>query len=266
MKRNILTLTSDFGTADGYVGAMKGRVLSLAPEAALVDISHEIAPQDVLQGAWCLKRAVPRFPAGTVHLAVVDPGVGSARRGLVVETERFLLIGPDNGLLIWAAEADGIRYVRAIDPARGPWRRSATFDGLSLFATVAGHLLAGTAPDAVGDAIASWERIAIKRATACQNCIEGEVILHDRFGNAITNITQEALSDRPLARIELAGERARGAVRLCARYGDLAGEPGAVGALWNSDGHLELFTWSGSVCQAAGLARGSPVRAFPATG
>lgn len=260
MKRPLLTLTTDFGTADGYVGAMKGRVLSLAPGCALVDISHEIAPQDVLQGAWCLKRAVPRFPAGTMHLAVVDPGVGTSRRGLVVETERFLLLGPDNGLLMWAAEPDGIRSVRAIDPARGPWTRSATFDGLSLFATVAGHLLAGLEPEAVGPPLEDWTRIAIKPATACQNCIEGEVILHDRFGNAITNITRDTLSERPIARIEIG---ARGSARLCASYGDLAEEPGAVGALWNSDGHLELFSYAGSALQGAGLARGSPVRAFP---
>jgi S-adenosylmethionine hydrolase len=260
MKRPLLTLTSDFGTAEGYAGAMKGRVLSLAPEAVLVDISHEISPQDVLQGAWCLKRAVPQFPPGTLHLAVVDPGVGSARRGIVVETERFLLVGPDNGLLIWAAEADGIRSVRAIDPARGAWRRSATFDGLSLFATVAGHLLSGLAVESVGPALDRWVHLELKRPTACQSCIEGEVILHDRFGNAITNITQEALSERPLARVELGRP---GPVRLCASYSDLASEPGVVGALWNSDGHLELFLYAGSALCVAGLARGSLVRAFP---
>lgn len=259
MKR-ILTLTTDFGTADGYVGAMKGRILSLAPGATLVDLSHDIAPQDVLQGAWCLRRAIPPFPPGTVHLAVVDPGVGSARRGIVLETDHFLLIGPDNGLLAWAAESDGVRKAYAIDTARGPWARDATFEGLSLFAPVAGHLLAGAQPGSVGIRIDDWARIDIKRPAVCQNCIEGEVILHDRFGNAITNITQESLNQRPLARIEAGGQ----VVHACAHYADLARMPQALGALWNSDGHLELFTYSGSARAIAALERGALVRAFPA--
>jgi len=260
----IVTLTTDFGGADGYVGAMKGRILTLAPETALVDISHEIAAQDIVQGAWCLRRAARQFPPGTVHLAVVDPGVGSERRGIVLETEHYLLIGPDNGVLAWVAEADGTRAAYVIDPARGPWRRDATFEGLSLFAPVAGYLAAGGAPDAVGPRIPDWTRLALNGPTACQNCIEGEVILHDRFGNAITNITQASLTaftGRPLARIEAGGREALA----CARYADLEGLAGALGALWNSDGHLELFTYRGSAREAARLARGAPVRAFPAT-
>ena len=100
-----ITLTTDFGTRDGYAGAMKGRLLSLAPGIPLVDISHDLSPQAIVEGAWCLRRAVPKFPPGSVHLAVVDPEVGGWRNALVVMTERFLLVGPDNGLLSLAANA-----------------------------------------------------------------------------------------------------------------------------------------------------------------
>jgi hypothetical protein len=255
----ILTLTTDFGTADGYAGAIKGEVLSRAPGTQLVDIAHDIAPQDVMQGAWCLRRAVPRFPAGTVHLAVVDPGVGTGRRGLVVETEHFLLLGPDNGLLMWAAERDGIRRVWSIEPGRGPWRRSATFDGLSLFAPVAGHLLAGNAPDSAGNPVQNWKQIRFNAPRACQNAIEGEVIVHDRFGNAITNLTQDLLSDRLVAGLEWGGKRR---VKLCSAYGDLEASEDDLGAVWNSDGHLELFTYGGSAREALDVERGTPVRIF----
>jgi S-adenosylmethionine hydrolase len=255
----VLTLTTDFGTADGYVGAMKGEILRLAPGTPIVDISHDIAPQDIRQGAWCLRRAVPRFPEGTMHLAVVDPGVGTERRALLVETERFLLLGPDNGLLIWAAEQDGIRNVRAIDPARGPWKRSATFEGLSLFAVAAGHLLAGAPPESVGPGVSDWEHATLPQPHACQNGIEGEVILHDRFGNAITNLTRDLVSARAIARLEWGG---RLGVKACASYGDLADARGKLGALWNSDGHLELFIWSGSARDDLNVRRGTPVRIF----
>jgi hypothetical protein len=255
----ILTLTTDFGTADGYVGAMKGELLRRAPGVQIVDLSHEIAPQDILQGAWCLRRAVPRFPPGTVHLAVVDPGVGTDRQGLVVETDHFLLLGPDNGLLIWAAEHDGMRRVWAIEPERGPWRRSATLDGLSLFAVVAGQLLSGHSPESTGNLVTSWKRIALDSPTACQNAIEGKVIVHDRFGNAITNITQDLVSVRPVAGLEWGGKVR---VKLCAAYGDLEASPDELGALWNSDGHLELFTYAGSARRALAVERGTPVRLF----
>jgi S-adenosylmethionine hydrolase len=163
--------------------------------------------------------------------------------------------------LAWAAAAEGARAAFAIDPARGAWRRNASFEGLTLFAPVAAHLAAGAAPESVGPPTADWRRTEMKRPTACQHCIEGEVILHDRFGNAITNITYESLGSRPLARIEAAGRQALA----CSSYADLAASPGALGALWNSDGHLELFTYTASARDRAALARGTTVRAFPAT-
>lgn len=262
--RAILTLVTDFGTADGFVGAMKGRVLSLAPNATIVDLSHEIPPQDVTQGAWCLRRAAPQFPPGTVHLAVVDPGVGSPRRGLVVETERFLFVGPDNGLLMWAAERDGIRRTIVIDPARGPWESSRSFDGLSLFATVAGHLLAGLDSAAAGDAVGEWTTLPFPRPRRSGGQIEGAVIAHDRFGNAITNIPTELIATGEAARIEFGTAGDRREARLCSHYAELegSGNPGPpnVGAIWNSDGLLELFVFGGSARERDHIDVGTRVR------
>jgi hypothetical protein len=161
--------------------------------------------------------------------------------------------------MMWAAERDGIRRVWAIDPQRGPWRRSGTFDGLSLFAVVAGHLLSGHSPESIGTPLKHWNQIAINSPAACQNAIEGEVIVHDRFGNAITNVTQDLLSERLIAGLEWGGTTR---VKLCAAYGDLEANPDELGALWNSDGHLELFTYAGSARRTLAVERGTLVRVF----
>ncbi|HUJ76660.1 MAG TPA: SAM-dependent chlorinase/fluorinase [bacterium] len=256
----VITLTSDFGTADGYVGAMKGRILSIAPLAALCDLSHDVPPQDVQRGAWCLRRALPHFPPGTVHLAVVDPGVGSPREALLVETERFLLVGPDNGLLFPAARADGLRRVLRIVENPPHWQRSATFDGLSLFAPVAAHLAVGLDPAQVGQPAERWVEVEPPAPQLQGGTLLGQVQLHDRFGNCITTITQQALGERALHGL------ARGqvqlvpgpAVRWCHHYGELA--PGQVGALWNSDGLLELTLRDDSLRERYGIRVGHVVQ------
>jgi hypothetical protein len=252
----ILTLTTDFGTADGFIGAVKGRVLSIAPEAVLCDISHEVPPQDVWQGAWCLRRAAPQFPRGTVHLAVVDPGVGSQRAGVVVETERFLLVGPDNGVLTLAAQEDGIRRVVEIREDGEAWQKSASFDGLTLFAPVAAHLLAGMSLEEIGPEAEELVELPEQRPRRQGNVIEGAVVLFDHFGNAITNIAREELDDSLVERVVL---NATLEARLCDHYAELAGI-GRIGALINSDGRLELAVFGDSLQRMAGLHRGDPVR------
>ena len=251
--RAILTLVTDFGTADGFVGALKGRVLSLAPNATIVDLSHEIPPQDVTQGAWCLRRAAPQFPPGTVHLAVVDPGVGSPRRGLVVETERFLFVGPDNGLLMWAAERDGIRRTIVIDPARGPWESSRSFDGLSLFATVAGHLLAGLDSAAAGDAVGEWTTLPFPQPRRSGGRIEGAVIAHDRFGNAIAKIRADHVGPEPLGKVRVGST----IVPWVTTYADVAeGEPCA---LIGSSGRIEIAVNTGRAADVLGAIAGTSI-------
>ena len=252
----IITLTTDFGTADGYVGAMKGRILNLAPQAALQDISHDLPPQDIGRGAWCLRRAVPHFPPGTIHLAVVDPGVGSMRPGIVVQTTQYTLIGPDNGLLYLAAKDDGIRRIIEISEDGEDWQKTASFDGLSLFAPVAGLLAAGMALEDVGpdaEELTEWtENLARPQG----NVVDGRVEMFDRFGNAITTIPASALERRTVERIYL---RNTDEVTWCDHYAQMAGST-RPGALINSDGRLELALYGDSARERLGLRPGDPVR------
>jgi hypothetical protein len=252
----IVTLTTDYGTADGYAGALKGRILTIAPRAQIHDVTHEIAPHDVLQGAWCLRRAAPRFPPGTIHLAVVDPGVGSWRSGIVVETEHFLLVGPDNGVLSLAAHEDGVRRVIEIHEQTRHWRKSASFDGLTVFAPVAAHLAAGMALDAVGQDADDLVSLPEPRARRAGQVLEALVVLSDRFGNAITNVERNQLEPGAIERVLLP----RGVeARPCDHYAQLAGS-GRVGAFWNGDGLLELALFQESIALKLGLKPGDPVR------
>ncbi len=253
---HLLTLTTDFGTADGYVGAMKGRILSILPEATLFDISHDIPPQDVGRGAWCLRRAVPQFPSGTVHLAVVDPGVGSQRAGIVVETEHYLLVGPDNGVLYLAARDDGIRRVIEINEDTQEWYKSTSFDGLTLFAPVAALLLSGHALEDVGpdaEELVEWPDAT---ARVQGNVIEGRIVLFDRFGNGITDITGESLRGRAIERIYLRNTQE---LRVCEHYAQLAGDS-RPGAIINSDGRLELTVYGESAQGRLNLQAGDTVK------
>jgi hypothetical protein len=183
----LITLLTDFGTRDGFVGAMKGVILSVAPNSQVVDLTHDIGAQDVRGGAWALREAALLFPPRTIHVAVVDPGVGGARRPLLLASRRQLFIGPDNGVLSLAANApsgawclDQPRYHRA--------SVSNTFHGRDIFAAVAGHLASGRAPDEVGTPLALWERLRLPRARRVGGRISGQVAHVDRFGNLITNI------------------------------------------------------------------------------
>jgi S-adenosylmethionine hydrolase len=191
----IITLLTDFGAADAYVGIMKGVMLGIAPAARLVDLTHTVPPQAVRVGALLLRSAVEYFPAATIHLAVVDPGVGSTRTPLLVVTERALFVGPDNGLLAPAATMLGIRAVRRLANAqyfRAPV--SDTFHGRDIFSPVAAHLAAGTPPDAFGDELADLQRLDLPEPRLEAGAVHGEVIYVDRFGNLITNIAASALN------------------------------------------------------------------------
>jgi len=253
---SIVTLTTDFGTADGYVGAMKGRILTITPGVSVVDVSHEVPPQNILHGAWCLRRAAPRFPEGTVHVAVVDPGVGSWRAALAVETSHYYFVGPDNGVLSLAATDDGIVRVVEIAEKTRQWQKSANFDGLTLFAPVAAHLAAGMALDAVGSDAEDVVTLPEPQPVYAEGVVEGAVILFDRFGNAITNIARSDLENRPIDRVFLHGGME---AKVIEHYAQLVGT-GRVGAVWNSDGRLELTLYEQSLKERLGLETGEPVR------
>lgn len=249
----VVTLTTDFGQGM-YVAAMKGGLLRGCPVAVVVDISHDIPPQDVRAGAFVLRATAPYFPPSTVHIAVVDPGVGTGRKGLVIETRRGALVGPDNGLLIPAARVLGLRKVFEIDGERFPGA-SATFHGRDIFAPVAGALASGAAAASVGRPAREFVHLALEKFRRDGGAVEGEVLYIDRFGNAITTIPAGALEGRLKTGDTL---RINGVDALFARtYGDAGGTPIL---LESSTGFMEVALRGGSASDRLGLRHGAAVR------
>ena len=185
----LVTLTTDFGTADGYVGTMKGVILSIAPDAQLVDISHEIAPQNVRQAAYVLYTAYPFFPPHTVHLVVVDPGVGSARRPIALRTPAGYFVGPDNGVFSYVMAREPVEaLVELRDPRYRLPQVSHTFHGRDVFAPAAAHLAAGVPITALGPPVLDPVTFPPPCLEITPEGITGEVLHADRFGNVITSI------------------------------------------------------------------------------
>jgi S-adenosylmethionine hydrolase len=191
----IITLTSDFGLKDHYVGVMKAVVLGIAPTARLVDVSHEIAPQDIMAAAWVTKNAAFIFPKGTVHLCVVDPGVGTTRRPIAVSLNGHFFVGPDNGLFSLVAE--GLSYEAYELTNTSFWRdtRSNTFHGRDIFAPVAAHLARGVPIEEMGVRIDSMTYFRWATPVADKDGIQGWVVHIDAFGNLITNISKELVKE-----------------------------------------------------------------------
>ncbi len=271
----IITLLTDFGTEDEYVGVMKGVILSIAPDVHLVDLSHRIPPQAVRRAAFLLSSAVPYFPPDTVHLAVVDPGVGTERRALAVRTPAGTFVGPDNGLFSWVlAEVPEWVAVEIREPAYRLPRVSSTFHGRDIFAPAAAHLVAGVPLERLGPRVTDPVMLPVPRLEIGAGVLEGEVLYADRFGNLVTSIGrfqwdgdrlilapafrpasgEMALSPKG-ARVVLADVELRGIRRT---YGDVAvGEPVA---LVGSSGFLEIAIRQGSAAMALGVVAGAPVR------
>jgi S-adenosylmethionine hydrolase len=248
----LLALTSDFGLDDPYVGILKAVISSLAPEVRLVDLTHGIPPQDVLAGRLALEAARPYFPPGTVHLAVVDPGVGSERRALVVDAGRDLWVAPDNGLLSFLPEAE-IRQVRALEnPAFFLQPVSRTFHGRDVFAPAAARLASGTPPEAFGPAVEGFRRLELPAAAVSAQGVRGEVLTFDRFGNAITSIRERDLPEGEWETL-VGGRR----VSWAATYACVApGEP-----LWlvGSSGRVEVGVRLASARELLRIGRGDEV-------
>ena len=245
MASALVTLLTDFGTADGYVAEMKGVLLTGARDVMLIDISHDIPAQDVDAGRLALARYWKRFPEGTIHVVVVDPGVGTGRAALTVESQRRFLVGPDNGVLSPALLAPGVRVVRLPVPAG----TSSTFHGRDVFAPAAVHLAQGQPFDALG---APVTEPVIRRTPeahrAADGSLHGQVVTIDRFGNAITNL----LGVRGGA-VDVAGRT----VPVRRVYGDVA--PGEPLALVGSSGLLEISVRDGSAAVVLGIVRGAAV-------
>jgi S-adenosylmethionine hydrolase len=194
-----VTFLTDFGTHDPFVGIMKGVVLGICPDASLVDLCHEIPAHDILHGSFVLHTAVGVFPAGTIHVGVVDPGVGGARRPILAAIDGQFFVGPDNGVLSYPL-ATAERYeVRRLS-VETFWRHpvSASFHGRDIFAPVAGHLAAGVNPDRFGPVITDPVRLEIPRPKAnAAGRVQGQVMRVDRFGNCLTNIPGHLVTGPP---------------------------------------------------------------------
>lgn len=249
----IVTLTTDFGTRDPYVAAMKGVILAIADSVRLVDLSHEIAAHDITEGALALEAAVPFFPTGAIHVAVVDPGVGTARRGLVVVTPAACFVGPDNGLFTpFLGGADWRAFELTAADLRLP-NVSRTFHGRDVFAPAAAHLARGVAPERFGPRVDEPVRLRWPTPRKARGAIAGTVLHVDRFGNLVTSIRAEAIERFGAISVRLAGRR----LPFVATYGDVP--VGQGGALIGSSGRLEIAVREGSAAARFRARRGAPV-------
>jgi hypothetical protein len=251
----VVTLTTDFGHRDPWVGIMKGVILGVCRDVKLVDLTHEVAPHDTMEAALALEAAVRFFPPGTVHLAVVDPGVGGSRRGLVVESGNQRFVGPDNGVFTPALGPAGWRAFELTAPEYRRPEVSRTFHGRDLFAPAAGFLALGVAPERFGPPVTDPLRLPWPAALAVGDGWRGEVVHVDRFGNLITSLRADEVPAGAV--VEIAGR----ALPLVATYAEA--EMGAAAALIGSAGRLEVAVRQGSAATALGVGRGEPVLVRP---
>jgi len=260
----LVTFTSDFGHEDWFVGVVHGVVHEICPPARIVDLTHAIPPGDVGRASFVLEAACPDFPPGTVHLAVVDPGVGTARHALAVRARGQLFVGPDNGILEWAL-SDPDAEVRAL--TEDHWFRhpvSRTFHGRDVFAPVAAHLACGRPLESFGPALADPVRAPRPAVRALDGGLAGCVVFVDRFGNALTNLTAEALAaafrgvPEETIVVRIGSRSIRGLAR---SYGDAP--IGTLLAIVGSSGRLEIAQVGGNAATRFGFGEGDPVVVAP---
>ena len=262
MARPVIALLTDFGTRDHYAGTMKGVVLGICPEATFVDISHELPPHDVPAAAHEIAACYRYFPPGTVFLVVVDPGVGSTRRGIAAEAGDYKFVAPDNGVL--TIVFDEVAPKRVVELTERRYARptvSRTFEGRDRFAPAAAWLAKGVELSALGRPAGPLQRLELSRVRVDQDGIVGEVVRVDRFGNLVSNIDRATFE-------RIASGEARGSIeihvgshqvgKVVSTYADAA--PGELCALFGSTEHLEIAANGSSAAAALDLGRGAPVR------
>jgi S-adenosylmethionine hydrolase len=259
----LITLLTDFGTADYFAGALKGALLTVNPQAQIVDITHEIPAHDIEAGAFTLLAAYSSFPPQTIHVAVVDPGVGSARRPVLVQAHGHFFVAPDNGLLSYACDGDTSARVYHLTNEkyfRSPVSR--TFHGRDIFAPVAGALSRNVPPAELGELIDDMTRLAtLAPARAGDGAWSGRIIHIDRFGNLITNISRRELAEDALsagARLEIGGREISSFRQFYAAAAGAA--EGELFAIWGSAGFLEIAANRASAAQLLDATRGQLVR------
>jgi S-adenosylmethionine hydrolase len=250
----IITLTTDFGVRDPYVAEMKAAILAVTRSVHLVDVTHAVEPHDITEGALALEAAARTFPPGTVHLAVVDPGVGTGRRGIVVTAVGHIFIGPDNGLFTPVLEGAGWEAFELRSAEFRLARVSRTFHGRDVFAPAAAHVAAGLDPARLGPRVSDPVRLPWPEVREVAGTVAGAVVHVDHFGNLITSIHAGAVAALgQTATIRVANRR----LPLVGTYGDLAA--GRVGALIGSRDRLEIAVREGSAAAQLRAGRGTPV-------
>ena len=258
MARPVIAWLTDFGTRDHYVAAMKGVVLGICPDVSLVDITHDIPPHDVLAGSVELAAASRYFAPGTIFVAVVDPGVGSARRAIAVQAGGCTYVAPDNGVLTSVLETrPPTRLVEVTEPRYALPTISRTFEGRDRFAPAAAWLATGVELSALGRPLEEWHCLRVPKPRVSDGRVAGEVLRVDRFGNLVTNIDRD-LFDRTLGAggIEVSAG-GRTITALVATYAEAPAD--GLCALFGSTGYLEIAVNAGSAAERLALHRGTPV-------
>lgn len=258
MSRPVIALVTDFGTRDHYAGTMKGVALGICPDATLVDITHDVPAHDVLAGALELAAAYRYFPSGTIFLVVVDPGVGSARRGIAAETAEYKFVAPDNGVLsIVFDETPPKKVVELSERRYARPTVSRTFEGRDRFAPAAAWLAKGVELTALGRPAGSVHRLDVPHPREDAGGITGEVLRVDRFGNLITNITRKIFEKLAAGGALTITIGDRQVSRVVSTYADAP--PAQLCALFGSSDHLEIAVSGGSAADAIATGRGAPV-------
>jgi S-adenosylmethionine hydrolase len=259
-ERRIVTVTTDFGLSDPFVGIMHGVVLNIHPETTVVDISHAVPSYDVLGGAWTITQAYRFFPPRTVHVVVVDPGVGSLRRPIIVETDDYVFVAPDNGVLSLVEAREPKFTVRHITAERYFLQpASQTFHGRDIFAPVAGWLSKGVAPAAFGPEVFDYVRLPLPAMERIgDNSLRGVVLKVDKFGNLTTNISEQdataLFAASPPFNLFIAGHTI---TRLCRSYAE--GGEDDLFAIVGSSGYLEIAARQASAAEKLAAKVGTPV-------
>jgi S-adenosyl-L-methionine hydrolase (adenosine-forming) len=257
-KTPLITLLTDFGSADYFVAAMKGVIHSVNPATRIVDITHDIAPQDIEAAAFTLLAAHSSFPSGTIHVAVVDPGVGSGRRAILIQAHGQSFVGPDNGIFSYVCDQAKPRVFHLDNPKYFHHPVSDTFNGRDVFAPVAAALSLGTAPTKLGAEIDDYVRLASLKAASERGIVSGRIIHIDHFGNCVTNITRNELTDRMI----------EDGVRLTVREQQLdtfhrffaeGTDTNKAFCVWGSAGFLEIAAKNQSAAKLLNVKRGDSV-------
>jgi S-adenosyl-L-methionine hydrolase (adenosine-forming) len=259
----IITILTDFGLKDGYVGVMKGVIWGIAPQVQFADITHQIHPQNVPEGALALGRVAPYFPAGTVHLAVVDPGVGTHRRPIAARLGEQFFVGPDNGLctaLVEQARQSGadMQFIHLDRPKYWLAEISKVFHGRDIFAPAAAYLAAGTPLEELGSSIQDVQLLEFPRPQRLGAGWRGQIILVDNFGNLSANLTRQHLAGISPIKVRIAGRQIDGLVKT---FGDA--RPGDLVALFGEADDLTVSIVNGDAAAALSVGAGEPIEVLP---